>query len=105
MSSNLQGVELNYLDVEKEGFVVFKAIKNFFPHLLKVRTKLIIPHPAMRALFMQKEMGEWRGNWITILQGFDLEIKPAKIVQGQGLCRLLIEAFMDREGESEEPKA
>jgi len=29
---------------------------------------------------MQKEMGEWRGNWITALQEYNLEIKLAKIV-------------------------
>lgn len=80
ISSNLQGAELNYPDMEKQGFAVFKAIKNFRPYLLKVRTKVIIPHPAVRALFMQKEMGEQRGNWITALQEYDLEIKPAKIV-------------------------
>ena len=82
MSSNLQGAELNYLDVEKQGFAVFKAMKHFHPYLLKARTKVIIPHPAVRALFMQKEMGEQRGNWITVLQEFDLEIKPTKIVWG-----------------------
>ena len=30
-SSNLQGFELNYFDVEKQAFVVFKSIKNFRP--------------------------------------------------------------------------
>lgn len=54
MSSNRQGVELNYPDVEKQGFVVFKVVKHFRHYLLKVRTKVIVPHPAIRALFMQK---------------------------------------------------
>lgn len=81
MSSNLQGAELNYTEVEKQGFAVFKAIKHFRPYLLKARTKVIISHPAVRALFMQKEMSERRGNWITVLQEFDLEIKPPKLVQ------------------------
>jgi len=80
MSSNLQGAELNYPDVEKQGFAVFKDIKHFYPYLLKARTKVIVPHPTVRALFMQKEMGEWRGNWITTLQEYYLKIKPAKIV-------------------------
>ena len=51
-SSNLQGVELNYPDMEKQGFAVFKAIKHFHPYLLKARAKVIVPHPAVRALFM-----------------------------------------------------
>lgn len=48
-------------------------------------------------------MGERRGNSVTTLQEFDLEIKPAKIVRGQGLCRLATEALVDKEGVSEEP--
>ena len=77
MSSNLQGAELNYPNVEKQGYAVFKVVKHFRPYLLKERTKVIVPHPTIRALFVQKEMGERRGNWITALQEFDLEIKPA----------------------------
>eukprot|EP00253_Pinus_taeda_P001726 PITA_01726 len=90
MSSNLQGAEFNYQDVEKQGYAVFKAVKHFRPYLLKARTKVIAPHPAVRALFMQKEMGERRGNWITTLQDFDLEIKPTQIVRGYGILDALI---------------
>ena len=28
-------------------------------------------------------------NWVTTLQEYDIDIKPAKIVRGQGFCRLL----------------
>ena len=94
---------MHYLDVEKQGFVVFKSLKHFRPYLLKTRTKVIIPHPSVRALFVQKEMGERRGNWITTIQEFDLEIKPTKIVRGQGFCRLAVEALVDKEGVAEEP--
>ena len=75
MNSNLQGAELNYPEVEKQGFAIFKVVKHFCTYLLKARTKVIVPHPIVKALFVQKEMGEWRGNWITTLQEFDLEIK------------------------------
>jgi len=55
-------------------------MKHFRPYLLKARTKVIITHPTIRSLFVQREMGEWRWNWINSLQEYDLEIKPAKIV-------------------------
>ena len=45
----------------------------------------------MRSLFIQKELGERRGNWVTALQEYDLKFKPASIVKGQGLCRLMTE--------------
>jgi hypothetical protein len=37
-------------------------------------------------------MGERRGNWMEVVQEFDLDIKPAKLVKGQGLCKLAVEA-------------
>ena len=88
-SSNLQGAELNYSDVEKQAFAVFKAVKHYRPFLLKTHTKVIVPFPAVRQLLIQKELGEKRANWVTTLQEYDLEIKPAKIVRGQGFCRIL----------------
>ena len=53
---------MNYPTVDKKYFVVFKAVKQFRPYILKNWTKVIIPHPAVRSLFIQKELGERRGN-------------------------------------------
>jgi hypothetical protein len=37
-------------------------------------------------------MEERRGNWMAVVQEFDLDIKSAKLVKGQGLCKLAVEA-------------
>ena len=50
---------------------------------------MIVPYPAVRSLLVQKELGERRGNWVTALQEYDLKFKPASIVKGQGLCKLM----------------
>ena len=68
---------------------MFKSIKNFKPFLLKTHTKIIIPFSAVRQLLIQKEVGEKRANWVTTLQQYDIDIKPANIVRGQGFCILL----------------
>jgi hypothetical protein len=99
-SSNLQGAELNYSEVEKQAFAVYKAIKHYRPFLLKAHTKVIVPFSAVRQLLVQRELGEKRANWVTTLQEYDLEIKPAKIVKGQGFCRLLAGASNIQEPES-----
>ena len=91
-SSNLQGVELNYLAMEKQAYAVFKALKNFRPFLLKTHTKIIVPYSTLMKLLIQREVGEKRANWVTALQEYDVEIHPAKIVKGQGLCRMLTRA-------------
>eukprot|EP00253_Pinus_taeda_P032005 PITA_32005 len=91
-SSNLQGAELNYSDVEKQAYAIFKAIKYFRHFLLKTRTKIIVSFPAVRNLLVQKDVGEKRANWVTALQEYDIEIKPANIVKGQGFCKMLVGA-------------
>eukprot|EP00253_Pinus_taeda_P033037 PITA_33037 len=93
-SSNLQAAKLNYSDVEKQAYTVFKEIKYFRPFLLKTRTKIIVPFPAVRNLLVQKDVGEKRANWVTSLQEYDVEIKLASIVKGQGFCKMMAEASL-----------
>ena len=88
--------------MEKQAYAVFKAIKYFRSFLLKTHTKVIVPFPAVRNLLIQKDVGEKRANWITALQEYDLEIKPASIVRGQGFCKMLAGASQIPENSSEE---
>ena len=92
MSTGLQGAELNYLVVDKQAYAFFKVVKQFRPCILKKRTKVIVPHLAVQSLFVQKELGERRGNWVISLQEYNLEFKPTTIVKGQGLCKLMAES-------------
>ena len=38
---------------------------------------------------MHNELGERRGKWMAILQEFDLEIQPMKLVRGKGLTKMI----------------
>ena len=67
MSNGLQGYKLNYPTVDKQDYAVFKAVKQFRPYIVKNQTKVIVPHPTVRSLFVQKELGDRRGNWVTTL--------------------------------------
>ena len=88
MSMRFQGVKLNYPSIDKQAFAVFKVIKHFQPYILNYHTKVTIPHPCVRYFLIQKEPEHRRGNWLTSLQEYYLEIKLAKLVQGQALCKL-----------------
>jgi hypothetical protein len=67
MSTNLQGAELNYPTIEKQAYAVYKAVKHFRSYILKNHTKVIVPHPTVRSLFTQQEMGERRGKWMVVV--------------------------------------
>ena len=75
--------------MDKQANAIFKEVKQFRPYILKNKTKVVVPHPTIRSLFVQKKLGERRGNWVTTLQEYDLEFKPAIIIKGQGLCNLI----------------
>ena len=62
MSMELQGAELKYPTINKQAFAVFKVVKHFLPYLLRSHTKIIVPHSAVKALLIQKELGDRRGN-------------------------------------------
>ena len=55
MSNGLQVAKLNYPAVDKQAYAVFKTVKQFRPYIPKNRTKVIVPHPAVISLFVQKE--------------------------------------------------
>jgi hypothetical protein len=107
MSTNLQRDELNYPVIDKQAYAVYKTVKHFRSYILKNHTKVIVPHPAVRSLFTQQDMGERRGNWMEVVQEFDLDKKPAKLVKGQGLCKLVVEAQdqVNKDSESENEMA
>jgi hypothetical protein len=92
MITNIQGAELDYPAIDKHAYVVYKAVKHFRSYILKNHTKVIVPYPVVRSLFTQQEMGERRGNWMAVVQEFDLDIKPVELVRGQGLCKLAAKA-------------
>ena len=50
----------------------------------------------VKNLLVQKELGEKRAHWMTVLQEYDLEINPTKIVRGQGLRQLVTQSIESR---------
>ena len=62
LSSTFKNAELNYSKIDKQAFVVFKAVKYFRAYLIKSKTKVIIPYTVVRNLLVQKELGEKRAH-------------------------------------------
>lgn len=92
MSAGFQVAKLNYPDIGKQAYVVYKEVKHFRPYILKNHVIVFVPHPIVCSLCVQQEMGDIWGNWMAYLQEYDLEFKPAHTVKGDGLCRMDAEA-------------
>ena len=53
---------------------------------------MIVPHSSIKLILVQQELGERRRNQITTIQEYNIEIKHANLVRGQGLCKLVAES-------------
>jgi len=82
MSTLLKDAELRYSNVEKKAYALVKAVKKFRHYILRSQAITIIPDVVVKVLLMQSELGERRGKWVTILQEFDINIQPTKLVRG-----------------------
>jgi hypothetical protein len=51
-----------------------------------------VPTNAIKDILVQPDGDGRRGRWLDKIQEFDLEVKPTKLVKGQGLARLLAES-------------
>lgn len=98
MSLVFEGAKLKYSTIDKKSFSIFKEVKHLQPFILKSCTRVIVPYPDVRNLLVHKEIGKKRVHWMTSLQEYDLEIKPTKIVKGQGICKMVTDS-QDPKGE------
>ena len=90
MSIPLKNQELRYSQMEKHAYVVVRALKNFKFYVLNSHSIIYVPNLAVKSILTQQEVGcNNRGVWIVKVQEYDIEIKPAKLVRGNALCKAL----------------
>jgi len=49
-----------------------------------------VPSASLKDILIQPDIDGRRGKWIAKILEFDLEIKPTKLVKGQGLAKLMV---------------
>jgi len=65
-----------------------KYFKTYVPHS---RIISYVPTSSVKYILVQLNNDGRRGQWLAKIQEFDLEVKPTKLVKGQGLEKLLVE--------------
>ena len=88
MGSTLQAAEINYPKVDKQDYVIYKSIIHFKSYLYNSQMKVIVTYSIVINLLIHKDLGDKCAHWVTMLQEYDWEIQPIKIVHGKGLCKL-----------------
>jgi hypothetical protein len=78
--------------MEKQAYALMKALKAFRVYVLHSKETAYVPSTSMKDILIQPDVDGRRGKWIAKILEFDLEIKPTKLVKGQGLAKLLAES-------------
>jgi hypothetical protein len=91
-SKCLGDAELKYDIMEKQAYVMVKELKAFRTYVLHSKIIVYVPTSSIKDILVHPDSDGKRGWWLAKIQEFDLEIKPTKLVKGQGLAKLLAES-------------
>jgi hypothetical protein len=87
-NKSLRDEELRYDILEKQAYAMVKALKSFRTYVLHSKIITYVPMNAIKDILLQPDSDGRRGRWIAKIQEFVLEVKPTKLVKGQGLEKL-----------------
>jgi hypothetical protein len=87
-SKVLRDVEVKYELLEKQAYALVKSLKDFKVYILQEKVIDFVPSNSVKDVLVQPNIDRKRSKWIARLIEFDIEIKPAKLVKGQGLAKL-----------------
>ena len=90
-SKVLRDAEVKYEPLEKQAYALIKSLKAFRVYILQAKVIDYVPSSSVKDVLIQPDIDGKRSKWIEKLIEFDVEIKPTKLVKGQGLAKLLAE--------------
>jgi hypothetical protein len=91
-SKALRDAEVRYEIMEKQAYALVKALKSFRVYVLHSKVITYVPSASVKDILVQPDIDGRRSKWIAKILEFDLEIRPTKLIKGQGLAKLLAEA-------------
>lgn len=78
--------------MEKQAFSLVKEIKYFRVYVLHSHIIAYVPNIVVKDILSQNGPDGKRGKWIVVILEYDIEIKPTKLIKGQGLAKLMVES-------------
>ena len=75
--------------MEKHDYALIKPLKHFRTYLGYSKIIGYVPHAVVKDIMSQQDCLGIRGKWVSKIQEYDLEIKPTKLIKGQGLANML----------------
>lgn len=91
-SKALRDASLKYNIMEKQPISLVKVIKDFRVYILHSHIITYVPNVIVKDILTQNGLDGKRGKWIAVILEYDIEIKPTKLIKGQGLAKLMAES-------------
>jgi hypothetical protein len=91
----LRDAELRYDPIEKQAYALIKSLKALRIYILHAKVITYVPSSSVKDVLTQLDIDGKRAKWIAKMIEFDIEVKPTKLVKGQGLAKLLMEENYD----------
>jgi hypothetical protein len=91
-SQALRDAQLKYYIMDKKAYALVKSLKSFRFYVLHSRVIVYVPSFVVKEILIQPDIDRKCSKWIAKILEFDLEIRPTKLVKGQGLAKLLVES-------------
>jgi hypothetical protein len=90
-SKTLRDAGLRYDPIEKQAYALIKDLKSFRIYILHSKVITYVPSSSVKDVLTQPDIDGKRARWIAKMIEFNSEVKPTKLVKGQGLAKLLTE--------------
>ena len=85
----LRDGELKYDIMEKQTYALVKSLKDFRVYILHSHVIAHVPTVAVKGILTQPDPEGRREKWIETILEYGIEIKPTKLVKGQGLAKMM----------------
>ena len=91
-SKTLRDSELKYSILEKQAYALVKALKFFRIYILHSKVISFVPNAAVKDILTHPDSEGKRGKWIAKIMEYEVDIRPTKLVKGQGIDKLLADS-------------
>jgi hypothetical protein len=81
--------------MEKQAYALVKSLKEFINYILHSHVIVYVPSNFVKDILTRPNPEGKRGKWIIVMLEYDLEIKPKKMIKGQGLAKLMAQSNCD----------
>jgi len=78
--------------MEKQDFSLVKVIKYFRVYILHSHIIAYVLNSMVKDIMTQDSPNGRRGKWIVVILEYDIEIKPNKLMKGQGLAKMMVDS-------------